>query len=63
MLNVHIHFVKVVMENVVYFYLNQIIELIIVEIFVEVQIIFEEAFKTKTKIYLKKKKNLFFSYL
>jgi len=40
------------MENVVYFYLNQIIELIIVEIFVEVQIIFEEAFKNKNKKFI-----------
>jgi len=50
LINDHIHFVKFVKENVLYFYLIQIIEWIIVDIFVEVQIIFEEAFQNKKKI-------------
>jgi hypothetical protein len=40
------------MENAVYFYLIQIIEWIIVEIFVEVQIIFEEAFDKEKKRFI-----------
>ncbi len=48
------------MENVVYFYLIQIIEWIIVEIFVEVQIIFEEAFDKEEKKILINKRNSFF---
>jgi hypothetical protein len=39
----------VALENVVYFLLIQLIEVLIVEIFVEVQIIFEEALKSKRK--------------
>jgi len=38
------------LENVVYVWKNQLIEPIMIDIFVEVQIIFEEALKRKTKL-------------
>jgi hypothetical protein len=37
------------LENVVYVWKNQLIEWIMIDIFVEVQIIFEEALKSKKK--------------
>jgi len=45
------------LENVVYVWKNQLIEWIMIDIFVEVQIIFGEALKSKKEIeiYLKNK--------
>jgi hypothetical protein len=49
LINFRIQFGRMLLENVVYVWKNQLIEWLMIDIFVEVQIIFEEAFfKRKT---------------